>query len=152
MKCSFETLPDFGQWHVRNDCYIHYIGLEVRWFRTTSSTMQSLVQPSVSIIYRSAWMNRWLTATRLLTLTTRSGMLKVGVHTARLGCSGGRVARLLMHSVSLVSLGCSGGRIASPQTRVPRLDWVDCCPKQQQPRSHRNSTSGHFYWLDFIVK
>ena len=30
---------------------------------------------------------------------TRSGLLKVGAHTARLGCSGGRVARLFMHSV-----------------------------------------------------
>ena len=30
---------------------------------------------------------------------TRSGLLEVGAHTARLGCSGGRIARLFMHSV-----------------------------------------------------
>ena len=30
--------------------------------------------------------------------TTRSGLLKVSAHTARLGCSGGRVGRLFIHS------------------------------------------------------
>ena len=59
---------------------------------------------------------------------TRSGLLKVGAHTARLGCSGGRVARLFMHSVHKHWVG--------RRHSVPRLDCTQCtdrCPKQQQP-------------------
>ena len=49
---------------------------------------------------------------------TRSGLLEVGAHTARLGCSGGRVP------------GCPPLHAQCP---VTRLDCTDRCPEQQQP-------------------
>ena len=56
---------------------------------------------------------------------TRCGLLKVRAHTARLDCSGGRVARLFMRSVHRHRVG--------RRQSVARLDCTDRCPKQQQP-------------------
>ena len=52
-----------------------------------------------SYISRREWIGGSLQPVRREPPTTRSGLLKVGAHTARLRCSGGRVARLFMHSV-----------------------------------------------------
>ena len=64
--------------------------------------MQSLVQPSVwiiSAISLGEWTGGSLQPVRREPPATRSGLLEVGAHTARLGCSGGQIARLFMHSV-----------------------------------------------------
>ena len=57
---------------------------------------------------------------------TRSSLLKVGAHTARLGC-----IAAVGSPVSLCIVSTDTGLVDA--SRVPRLDCTDRCSKQQQP-------------------